>query len=83
MNDPGKLLSHEPLTTGIAGAEAWRVRYASRDVNGVAHETTGLVIAPAGDGKNRPIVTWCHGTTGLGDAACPSAQPDPAREMTL
>jgi len=26
---------------------------------------------------------WCHGTTGLGDAACPSAQPDPARELTL
>jgi len=29
------------------------------------------------------IVTWCHGTTGIGDVACPSAQPDPARELTV
>lgn len=28
-------------------------------------------------------MSWAHGTTGLGDAACPSAQPDPARELTL
>jgi len=27
------------------------------------------------------VMSWCHGTTGLGDAACPSAQPDPAREL--
>ena len=29
------------------------------------------------------MVTWAHGTTGLGDAACPSAQPDPVRELTV
>ena len=78
---PGTLLAHEPLATSIKGARAWRVRYVTRDVNGLLHESTGLVIAPAGDGADRPIVTWCHGTTGLGDAACPSAQPDPAREL--
>ncbi len=83
VTEPGKLIGHEPLATEIAGAKAWRVRYVSRDVNGVAHEATGLVIAPAADGGDRPIMTWCHGTTGLGDAACPSAQPDPAREITL
>ena len=79
--EPGSLLSQESIDTGIAGARAWRIRYLSRDVNGVAHEASGLVIAPAGEGENRPIFTWCHGTTGLGDAACPSAQPDPAREL--
>jgi len=78
---PGTLLHHEPLETSIAGAAAWRVRYTSRDVNGVATESTGLVIAPAGGDADRPIFTWCHGTTGLGDAACPSEQPDPAREF--
>lgn len=78
---PGTLLHHEPITTAITDANAWRVRYASRDVNGAAHESSGLVIAPAGHGADRPILTWCHGTTGLGDAACPSAQPDPAREL--
>jgi len=77
----GTLLGHEPVDTAITGARAWRVRYATRDVNDVAHESTGLVIAPAGPGDDRPIFTWCHGTTGLGDAACPSAQHDPAREL--
>ncbi len=81
--DAGSLLSHEQVDTAIAGARAWRVRYASRDLNGVAHECTGLVIAPAGPGSDRPILTWCHGTTGLGDAGCPSAQPDPARELAI
>ena len=79
--EPGALLSQESIDTGITGARAWRVRYISRDVNGVAQESSGLVIAPSGSGANRPLLTWCHGTTGLGDAACPSAQPDPAREL--
>ena len=79
--EPGSLLSKKSVDTGITGARAWRVRYISRDVNGVAQEASGLVIAPTGSGDNRPMLTWCHGTTGLGDAACPSAQPDPAREL--
>ncbi len=79
--EPGSLLSQERIDTGIKGARAWRVRYISRDVNDVAHEASGLVIAPDAAGADRPIFTWCHGTTGLGDAACPSAQPDPAREL--
>lgn len=78
---PGTLLAQEPVDTAITGARAWRVRYISRDVNGVAHEVSGLVIAPKAKGEKRPIFTWCHGTTGLGDAACPSAQPDPACEL--
>ena len=79
--DPGSLLSQESVDTAINGARAWRIRYVSRDVNDVAHESSGLVIAPAGRADHRPILTWCHGTTGLGDAACPSAQPDPVREL--
>lgn len=81
MSTPGALLHHEEIATSVSGAKAWKVRYASRDVNGQAHEVTGLVIAPTGAGTDRPILTWAHGTTGLGDAACPSAQPDPAREL--
>ena len=79
---PGHLIHHEPIATSITGARAWRVRYLSRDIAERDQEATGLVIAPAAAGSDRPIVTWCHGTTGLGDAACPSAQPDPARELT-
>lgn len=76
-------MHHEPIKDGIKGARAWKVRYVSLDVNDVKHEVTGLVIAPSKHGANRPIVTWTHGTTGIGDAACPSAQPDPARELSL
>lgn len=79
--EPGALLSHEEIATSIKGARAWKVRYVSKDVNHVAHEVTGLVIAPKERGENRKVLTWCHGTTGLGDAACPSAQPDPACEL--
>lgn len=79
--EPGSLLTREPLETEITGARAWRVRYVSRDVNKIAHEASGLVIAPAEKAQDRPILTWLHGTTGLGDAACPSAQPGPAREL--
>lgn len=81
MNTVGTLLSQERIETSISGATAWRVRYVSRDVNDVTHEVSGLVIAPSEAGADRPILTWCHGTTGIGDASCPSAQPDPAREL--
>ncbi|MGB0971464.1 MAG: lipase family protein [Mycobacterium sp.] len=79
--EPGTLLGKERIDTSITGAQAWKVRYASRDANDTPTESSGLVIAPEGRGDNRPILIWCHGTTGLGDAACPSAQPDPAREL--
>lgn len=42
-----------------------------------------MVVAPEGAGANRPVLTWLHGTTGIGDAACPSLQPDPVRELTV
>ena len=83
MTTPGTLLHHEPIHTTLTGARAWRIRYASRDVNGRPTEATGLVLAPTSSGTDRPVLTWCHGTTGLGDAACPSLQPDPARELTV
>ena len=78
---PGDLLSHQEIGTEIKGARAWKVRYVSKDVNDVPTEVSGLVIAPEEKGKDRKVMTWCHGTTGIGDAACPSAQPNPARDL--
>jgi pimeloyl-ACP methyl ester carboxylesterase len=78
------LLEHRPVETKLTGALAYWVRYRSHDLRGVATESTGLVIAPSTpvtSGDERRVMTWCHGTTGLGDAACPSAQPDPAAEL--
>ena len=43
---PGDLLSQKEIGTEIKGARAWKVRYVSKDVNGVPTEVTGLVIAP-------------------------------------
>ena len=77
------LVHHEKIDTSIAGAQAYRIRYHSGDLHGNATESTGIVVAPAAPGENRKVMTWAHGTTGMGDAACPSAQPDPARELTL
>ena len=79
----GSVLSHEEIPTSITGAVAYRIRYASHDLVGRPTESTGLVIAPAAAGEDRRVMSWAHGTTGLGDAGSPSAQPDPARELTL
>lgn len=84
MNDSfGSLIAAEVLETRIPNAVAWRLRYWSADVNGRSHEVTGMVVTPLIHEGPLPIVTWCHGTTGLGDAACPSAQDDPARSLSL
>lgn len=77
------LISHEEITTSIKGAVAYKIVYRSHDLHGIATTSSGLVIAPAKPGENRRVMSWAHGTTGIGDAACPSAQPDPARELTL
>jgi len=81
MATPGHLLHHEEIATSLTGAKAFRIRYVSKDVNDVVTESTGLVIAPTAGGSDRPVMTWLHGTTGVGDAGCPSAVPDPAREL--
>lgn len=78
---PAILLHSEQIDTSISGAIAYKVRYHSYDIAGRPTESTGTVIAPASVGENRKVMTWCHGTTGLGDAACPSAAPDPASEL--
>jgi len=77
------LIYKEEIATSIKGAVAYKIVYHSHDLHGVATTSSGLVIAPAGAGENRRVMSWAHGTTGIGDAACPSAQPDPARELTL
>lgn len=75
------LISSEKISTSINNAEAFRIRYHSSDLHGKKTESTGLVITPNTPADNRKVLTWAHGTTGIGDAGCPSAQPDPAREL--
>lgn len=75
------LLSSERIETSLRAAVAYRVRHRSHDLHGNSTESTGLVIAPEQTGSERRVLTWLHGTTGLGDVACPSLQPDPAGEL--
>ena len=79
----GELLASESIDTSIPNAQAWKIRYRSIDLRERDHEVTGIVVAPNSTELDRPIVTWCHGTTGLGDAACPSQQEDPARDISI
>lgn len=77
------LVSHEQISTSLKNAVAYKVLYNSSDVNGVKTQSTGLIIAPSTPGENRKIMSWAHGTTGMGDSSSPSAVEDPARELTL
>lgn len=75
------LISSEKIESSLTNSIAYRIHYHSSDLHGKATESTGLVITPYEHQEGRKVLTWAHGTTGLGDAACPSAQPDPAREL--
>ena len=75
------LLSSENIETSISNAVAYRIHYSSADLHGKATESTGLIITPTEHQEGRKVMSWAHGTTGIGDAGCPSAQPDPAREL--
>lgn len=77
------LLSSEPVETSINGAVAYRIRYRSSDTRGNATESTGFVVAPAAAGENRKVMSWAHGTTGIGNAAAPSLVPNPASELSI
>lgn len=64
----GTLLKSEPMATAIPGATSWRVLYSSKDVTGVPHDVSGLVMAPAEPGADRPS---CPGATGQLDSEMP------------
>jgi dienelactone hydrolase len=70
----GTLLAHREIPATLSGTRAWWVHYRSADLFGRPTESTAVVVAPDAPGGDRPVVTWCHGTTGLGDGSVPSAQ---------
>ena len=56
----------------VAGATTWKVLYRSENLQGEPIAVSGLVVAPAGAAPGNPVLTWAHGTTGLGDQCAPS-----------
>ena len=69
INDP--LISSAEITTSLRDARAFRILHRSQDMLGSATQSSGLVIVPTKAAPDLPVLTWCHGTTGLGDAGCP------------
>ena len=56
------------------GAAAWSMLYRSTAIDGTEVIVSGTVIAPStpAPAGGRPVLSWAHGTTGLGDQCAPS-----------
>lgn len=79
---PGTLVRSTPIAAP-SGAKAWKVLYHSRAVDGRDIAVSGVVVAPIGAAPKggRPVVTWAHGTAGLGDQCAPSKKADVATTL--
>jgi pimeloyl-ACP methyl ester carboxylesterase len=79
---PGTLIKAELETMGfftnISFSSAYRIMYRSTGQLGGAVAVTGMVFVPQGTAPSGgwPIVTWDHGTTGVGPSCTPSMYGD-------
>ncbi|MGE8280713.1 MAG: alpha/beta fold hydrolase [Stenotrophomonas sp.] len=73
MASPGELLEAAPMQGAPAGAQAWRIRYETTDVDGNPTPSSGVLIAPDGasPAQGRDVVAWAHGTVGIEPACTP------------
>lgn len=73
----GDLIWAETLSTPGA-TRGWKVLYRSEAIDGTPIAVSGYVMAPRADPPEGgfPIISWAHGTTGLGDLCAPSADPN-------
>lgn len=78
MGRLGQIVKQEKIVAGIPGADAWKIAYISSDVNNQKTIATALVVAPQGNGQDRPIIAWAHGTTGTAQNNGPSQVENPA-----
>ncbi|RDV07280.1 lipase [Sphingorhabdus pulchriflava] len=78
QSPPGTLIEYSRKAGAPVGAQAWRIRYVSRNEAGRPIEVTGVVIAPKGmpNRLGRPVLAWAHGTWGVADKCTPSASPN-------
>lgn len=75
---PGSVVRTAPLPADrlpASAAEGYFVEYASTGSGGAPATVSGTVYLPAGTPPpgGWPVMSWAHGTTGLGDACAPSA----------
>ncbi|WP_137723607.1 lipase family protein [Prescottella subtropica] len=74
-----------PAELGLAGAaRQYRIEYTTRDAAGRPASSTGVVFVPSGTPPEGgwPVVSWAHGTVGLGDSCAPSRNARTERDAT-
>src|SRR5829696_6738381 len=74
---PGSVVSSAPLRRGLwlpNTRTAYLLRYATTSAKGRRALSTGTVFLPEGRAPRGgwPVISWAHGTSGLGDACAPS-----------
>jgi pimeloyl-ACP methyl ester carboxylesterase len=70
---PGDLIWYAPATNAPAGLTAFKMLYRSETAAGDPIAVSGeVVFSPAVTGPDAPLLSFGHGTTGLGDACAPS-----------
>ncbi len=81
----GDLIWATEIKTLVPDARAWKVLYRSTDINNKALAVTGMVIAPdvAAPSNGRPVVSYAHGTTGLGPLCGISRVDNPAKDASM
>ena len=70
--DPGSIIRAEVVDLAGLDGTAWRVLFRSQDEHDQSTVSSGVIFVPSGDGANRPVVAWAHGTVGLGPQCAPS-----------
>ncbi len=70
---PGDVIWSAPFRA-VPGADAWKVLYHSRAVDGRDVAVSGVVVAPtdAPPDGGRTVISWAHGTHGIADSCAPS-----------
>ncbi len=70
---PGDVIWSAPFKA-VPGANAWKVLYHSRAVDGRDVAVSGVVVAPTdpAPADGRPVISWAHGTHGIADNCAPS-----------
>jgi pimeloyl-ACP methyl ester carboxylesterase len=73
---PGDLIWYRTTTGAPAGTSSWQILYRSTSATGAPIAVSGTVIAKpnAAPAAPVPVLTYAHGSTGLGDQCAPSRQ---------
>jgi acetyl esterase/lipase len=75
---PGRLISADPMRDAPPGVQAWRVQYWTTNASGARFQVTGIVAAPMEAVPQRPrrVIAWTHGAWGVAEKCAPSLSPN-------